>query len=251
MAKYIPRLTAPGASDKNWIHTSAGGYNYCIHIANGSCLPNCVGYAWGRWRELLGAHHRLSRMNAENWWGTTSDGYQRGQTPKVGAVICWRKGKAGVGSDGAGHVAIVEQVNADGSIITSNSGYSGTRFYTQTLKPPYSIGNAYTLQGFIYIPLDFDETTINNDLATEKKEEETTVKIELNVLKKGATGAQVKTLQRLLTSLGYAMTSGGRAYGVDGSFGTATYNALISFQRARKLEVDGVCGPATWEALLK
>lgn len=243
MSKYIPRLTAPGTDDKNWIHINYGGYNSCLYIGNKSCLPNCVGYAWGRWRELLGKTPNLSRSNAENWWGT-KDGYERGQTPKLGAVICWRKGKAGVGSDGAGHVAIVEQVNADGSIITSNSAYNGTRFYLKTIKPPYELGGSYAFQGFIYIPLDFDGTTTNKELAT--KEEVKTVDIKLNILRNGAKGAQVKTLQRLLSAFGYSLGK----WGVDGSFGAATEAAVRAFQKAKNLDVDGIVGKQTWSALL-
>lgn len=158
MAKYTPRLTAPSTTDKNWIHYSKGGYNYCIEIKNGSCLPNCVGYAWGRWREILGKKHKLSLNNAENWWGNTADGYKRGQIPKVGAIMCWRKGKAGVSSDGAGHVAVVEKINSDGSVTYSNSNYSGTRFFTKTSKAPYALGSsAYVFQGFIYLPIEFEE----------------------------------------------------------------------------------------------
>lgn len=159
MAKYEPRLSAPGKTDKNWLHTSADGHNSCIHIKGGSVLPNCVGYAWGRWYELLGKKPALSRGNAENWWGNTKDGYERGQTPKLGAVICWRKGKAGVASDGAGHVAIVEEIYSDGKIVTSNSAYGGSRWYKKTLKPPYNFGK-YIFQGFIYLPMEFDEEVI-------------------------------------------------------------------------------------------
>lgn len=43
MAIYSPRLSAPSTADKNYLHYSAGGYNYCIEIKNDSCLPNCVG----------------------------------------------------------------------------------------------------------------------------------------------------------------------------------------------------------------
>lgn len=74
-----------------------------------------------------------------------------------------------------------------------------------------------------------------------------TVMIELNVLKQGATGNQVKTLQRLLSSFGYSLGSSG----VDGSFGPATKKAVIAFQKARKLEQDGIVGAKTWNALLK
>lgn len=37
--------------------------------------------------------------------------------------------------------------------------------------------------------------------------------------------------------------------GVDGSFGPATKNAVISFQASKGLTQDGSCGPATWNAL--
>lgn len=150
---YTPRLSAPSTTDKYWIK-SPSGYNNCIRISGNATIPNCVGYAWGRFMEIGGVTTcKLSTRNAEKWWGNTADGYARGQTPKLGAVICWRKGSATDGNDGAGHVAIVEQINSDGSIVTSNSAYNGKRFYTQTLKPPlYTWNSAYTLQGFIYNP---------------------------------------------------------------------------------------------------
>lgn len=149
---FKPRLTAPSTTDKHWMHTSKGGWNSCILISGKSCLPNCVGYAWGRFYEIMGKAPKLSRANAEMWFGNTADGYKRGKTPKLGAVICWRKGKAGVSADGAGHVAIVEQIKSDGSIVISESGYNAFRFRTRTLKPPYAIGGAYVFQGFIYNP---------------------------------------------------------------------------------------------------
>lgn len=154
--KFTPRLKAPSSTDKYWLRKSHGGVNPCIEIKNGSCLPNCVGYAWGRVYELLGKKHSLSTGNAENWFNK-KDGYSRGQEPKLGAVICWRKGKAGNASDGAGHVAIVEQINSDGSIVCSESSWGGARFNVRTLKKPYKLGSAYTFQGFIYPPYEFDE----------------------------------------------------------------------------------------------
>lgn len=159
-SSYVPRLNEPTTTDKNYINQGFGGYNYCINISNGSCLPNCTGYAWGRWRELLGEYHNLSRSNACDWWGNTSDGYKRGQTPQLGAVMCWRGG-----SDGYGHVAIVEQVNADGSVVSSNSAYCGSRFYTETLASPYNF-SGYTFQGFIYIPISFDKKTDGSTTTT-------------------------------------------------------------------------------------
>lgn len=157
--KFVKRTTEPSTTDKNWIHTSKGGYNQCILIKGNSVLPNCTGYAWGRWRELLGKSHNLSVNQAEIWF-KKNDGYSRGQTPKLGAVICYAKGKDTTTADGSGHVAVVEEIKQDGSIVIGQSGYNTTkRFWTQTLKPPYNYGAGYTLQGFIYIPLEFEGET--------------------------------------------------------------------------------------------
>ena len=186
MAKYSARTTAPSTSDKNYKHTSAGGYNYCILVSGGSVLPNCVGYAWGRWRELLGKYHELSRNNAESWY-LKNDGYKRGQTPKLGAVACWRKGVAGVESDGAGHVAIVEKIYSDGTILTSNSAWNGSRFYMKEIKPPYSLGGSYVFQGFIYLPISFDEETTKKETTTK----ETTTKETIYTVKSGDTLAKI------------------------------------------------------------
>ena len=89
--------------------------------------------------------------------------------------------------------------------------------------------------------------TANKNTATATKK----VNIELTQLSKGANGNEVKTLQRLLAALGYKMQNNGKTYGVDGSFGQATYNAVIAFQKKNGLEADGICGKDTWSALLK
>lgn len=152
--KFIPRISAPSAMDKHYLHVSKGGLNECIHIGGGSCLPNCVGYAWGRFYEITGQRPKLSQANAEMWYGFTADGYKRSSVPALGAVICWRKGAVGNEADGAGHVAIVERVEANGDIVTSNSAYGGSRFYTKTYKKSegYNFG-AYKFQGFILPPV--------------------------------------------------------------------------------------------------
>ena len=172
MSIYKPRLSAPSTTDKNWIKSTKGGYNYCIEISNGSCIPNCVGYAWGRWREILGSFHKLSRGNAENWWLNTGDGYERGQTPRLGAVMCWRKGVAGNGNDGAGHVAIVEKISADGkTVTTSESSYGGARFENVVRSYPYALGGNYAFQGFIYLPIKFDKAETSTTKPTKTVDE--------------------------------------------------------------------------------
>lgn len=147
---YKPRLTEPSSTDKHWIHTSAGGYNKCVKISGNSVLPNCVGYAYGRFMEVLGKKScNLSTHDAGLWYGNTGDGYKRGKTPQLGAVICWKHVTSW------GHVAIVEQIHKDGSITTSESGYASARFWTK--RRTNSNGNwgasaNYVFQGFIYNP---------------------------------------------------------------------------------------------------
>ena len=62
------------------------------------------------------------------------------------------------------------------------------------------------------------------------------------LLRKGTYGTGVKWLQDMLNKNGYSLT-------VDGAFGNATYNAVISFQKNKNLSVDGIVGPATRKAL--
>lgn len=157
---WTPRLTAPDVSNMYYRHTGylvdgVDGLNECIIIDSntGFVMPNCVGYAWGRWYEALGERPRLYRGDAQDWYYNTGDGYQRGRTPQVGAIACYSGGSYG------GHVAVVEQMTGGGAIpITSNSAYNGTLFWTEALiydgetdswLPPYS---GYTFQGFIYPP---------------------------------------------------------------------------------------------------
>lgn len=118
----------------------------CV-LEHGEITGQCTGYAWGRFMEILGDTPKLSTANAGMWYGYTQDGYQRGQTPKLGAVACWSKPGA------AGHVAIVEEIHDDGSITLGQSGYSShNRFWTGKGSPPNYYHSPYIFQGFIYNP---------------------------------------------------------------------------------------------------
>lgn len=63
-------------------------------------------------------------------------------------------------------------------------------------------------------------------------------------LAQGATGSDVRRLQRLLV-----MIKEFDYTGIDGSFGPLTKAACESFQQGAGLAVDGIVGPATWAAL--
>ena len=165
MMKYTPRLTAPSKSDKNFIHYSKGGYNSCIMIdkSTGSVLPNCVGYAQGRLLEILGkkvVNWKLPACNAEDWLETAQkNGFKTGMTPKLGAIAVFRAGTTHNGSDGAGHVAVVEEIKSNGDIVVSQSAYGGTEFYLSTITKAsgYMYNSNRPFLGFIYCGIEFEQ----------------------------------------------------------------------------------------------
>jgi surface antigen len=55
-----------------------------------------------------------------------------GLTPKLGACMVWQKGPTKKSSDGAGHVAIVEDIIDENTVLTSESAYNGSAFFTNT-----------------------------------------------------------------------------------------------------------------------
>lgn len=65
------------------------------------------------------------------------------------------------------------------------------------------------------------------------------------ILRKGNTGAEVKSLQKKLLQIGYYLDS----YGADGDYGDATVTAVRKFQKDNSLTVDGEAGPNTLAAV--
>ncbi len=131
---------------------------------DGYGMPNCTCYADGRFAELTNTWLPCLG-NAEDWIAVAeSKGYMISKVPYLGAVACWRVGKVKNGSDGAGHVAIVEEIKSNADIITSNSAWKGTEWYEQTLYyskgynwTSSSSGKKYEFQGFIVPAIVFIE----------------------------------------------------------------------------------------------
>ena len=157
---FIPRLNDNGMQNNFHWYSNDNPYE-----ATGFGMPNCTAYAWGRFWEIgdplnTGIHkpnpNELPGYWSGGYWWYHVDTtvYQTGQTPELGAVICFEDT-----TGGDGHVAIVEQIFNNGeSIVTSNSAWNGTYFFTMTLYRSNNYnwggdsGNRYRTQGFIYNP---------------------------------------------------------------------------------------------------
>ena len=157
---FTPRTTKPEANNKYYIRKANGGYSYAIKGSptDKDCdvLSNCVGYAVGRFNEIggWGSCKYLSPVNAENFIQYKGS-LEVGQTAKLGACMVWQKGATLNGSDGAGHVAIVEKIISDTEIVTSESAWGGKAFYTTTRKKgDGNWGYGGKFLGFIYNPAE-------------------------------------------------------------------------------------------------
>lgn len=159
---YTPRTTRPNDGDPYWTKTTYGGYNEQI-LGNsvnrpwsGSVLPNCTGYVHGRWMELGNQPYDydpsiLPWGNASTYYGNSSA--EKGQDPRLGACMVWGRG--------AGHVAIVEEIIDNDTVVTSESDYGderhgGTVFESRTRHRQWNWGwySGYTrpFLGFLYHP---------------------------------------------------------------------------------------------------
>lgn len=139
-------------------------------------LPNCVGYAVGRYHQVLSDSSFKTFPYAEDA-GKFADnapkyGLTVGKTPKPGAIICWKL------PGSYGHVAFVEQVISDSEIIISESGWAYSTAYATniTLKKGngnwssgkmstgrgYWMSSSYKFQGFIYSPTNFANDPISS-----------------------------------------------------------------------------------------
>ena len=273
---FSPRMTRPKAGNKYYIRKASGGYSNAIkgNPADKDCdvLSNCTGYAYGRFNEIGGYGYckYLAPVNAENFMSYKGS-CKTGMTPRVGACMVWKKGKTLSGSDGAGHVAIVEKVISDTEVITSESGWGSTKvFWTQTRKKGsdgrWGCGSAYTFLGFIYNPAVKDDPTPAPAPAETSMQKfirdiqraigasvdgiagpETLSKTPTVSSKKNNRHAVVRIIQARLNELGYVEV--GKADGVAGPKFTS---AVAHFQMDNGCTVDGeiTARNKTWKKLL-
>ena len=122
--------------------------------------------------------------------------------------------------------------------------------FTELTGDAYQKREDYLRTGDVLVTPSSGHTVVcltNGDLAYKTPEEaaEKEMDDDMDTIRSGSKGAQVRTLQRLLNAIM------GAGLDVDGDFGPATKTALVAYQNARGLEIDGICGPASWKRLLK
>ena len=154
------RTTKP-SNNKFYQTKSKGGYSTCIKGSptDASCdvLANCVGYACGRFNEIIGSMKYPSlNCNAENFIERAkSIGLKVVSYPTLGGIMVWQKGSTLSGKDGAGHVAIVERIDGANQIYTSESGYGSSAFWNSIRNNSngrWGLGSGYTFIGCIINP---------------------------------------------------------------------------------------------------
>lgn len=255
--KFVPRLTIPEYGNKYYNTPANGGYAVGAILgkptqAGLNVLNNCVGFATARFNEIIGKGkwvYLTYPPNAENFIERAKqEGLTISQTPSLGAILVWQKGNTLSPNDGAGHVAIVEVINDDGTIVTSESGYNCSNPFWTTPRNNkdgnWNGGSAYKFRGFIVNPAV--EGTITPDPEPEPKPEPVNkcpYPEPTRDLKEGMNGDDVKWLQWYLTEYNLFFNE------IDGKFETMTLEALVTYQFKNKLAIDGVCGPATRKSL--
>lgn len=158
-SRYDP---TPLATSSWYVSTGNVFYpNYYFLPPNG----NCTWYAYGRYAEIRGNFANLPTGNAGTWFENATSFnrgvFSQGAQPQLGAIICFKS----LSGTHLGHLTVVEQINSDGSIVISNSGYQSnpsptndTYFWRATVRRENgymenwytSGGRDYYCQGFIY-----------------------------------------------------------------------------------------------------
>lgn len=152
---FVPRLSKDGMLGSKYWYSNTNPF-YASGLYG---LPNCTCYAWGRFWEISDIIPTLPSSNGGQWWADVV-GYEKGQTPELGSVICFDQ------PGDAGHVAIVEEILPNGDIRTSNSGYSrnpggyndplyfwvDTNPLSTNYRADWEVSGGYRFQGFIYNP---------------------------------------------------------------------------------------------------
>lgn len=161
------RTSKPKDNSKYYNNAKKNGDSWCItgKPTDRDCnvLSNCVGYACGRFNEIIGSmKYPELCCNAENFIERAKLlKLNISNVPTLGGIMVWQKGATLNGKDGAGHVAIVERIDSDNQIYTSESSYNSLAFYNAIRKNDngrWGMNANYKFIGCIVNPAVKDES---------------------------------------------------------------------------------------------
>ena len=157
--------------------------------------------------------------------------------PNVGDVIYYSFSDNGSGDckKVSDHVGIVVSVSGNDIKVVEGNKSDAVGYRTIAV-------NGKFLRGFGLPNFASKATSTSSSKSSSKG----CCNVELKILKQGSKGNSVKALQALLVGFGYSVGSSG----IDGDFGGDTLAAVKKYQKAKKLDADGVVGKDTWTSLL-
>ena len=165
-------------------------------------------------------------------------------TPQPGDIIVYNWGDDTQPNDGySDHIGFVESVF--GKIITAIEGNKGQGVVAQRAVP-LRYGNIRGYARPKYAKAS-SSSSGNTGVPAGKSDYTCTP----DIVQLGSTGLSVLLLQEILIARGFKGKDG-KALSLDRSAGENTIYALKQYQKSRKgvLEVDGICGTATWKDLI-
>ena len=171
---------------------------------------------WGLIRQILSrVGIKLSGYGCTSGWNTKDNWKEQGKIADMPNVVCCVfYDKKGTKEHVGIHIGNGDIIHCSGTV---KHGNTGEKMWTH-----YAIPNG----------LEGGDTPMPDLKPTQRK---------------GCRGEYVTLLQTKLVQLGYSLAP----YGVDGSYGNKTVEAVKAFQSDNGLVADGVCGPMTWDALDK
>ena len=170
--------------------------------------------------------------------------------PSPGDVIFydWQDTGAGDNHGSTDHVGIVASVA--GNTISVIEGNKSDSVCYRTIQRNGRYIRGYGLPDYASVAAATEAAPVATQAAepsADKTEEAARCTVELPLLREGSLGGFVRAAQALLVLRGCRVGPDG----ADGDFGPRTLAALLTFQRRRGLEPDGILGPASWSALLR
>lgn len=224
---YVGNPGSTAAANRNWFENGAGGAHTSAHYIIGlngeviRCIP-----------ETERAQH------AGKSYGPQWDAMAKTNNGTYIGIECCHPDASGKFND-ATYTSLVE-LCAD---ICRKYGFNPAK----DIKRHYDVCGKPCPLYYVNNPAAW--TQLVNDITEKVLSSQTSVNDTTKnanstpVLRCGDSGESVRLMQDLLNAAGAILVA-------DGSFGPKTEAAVKAFQTKQGLTVDGVCGPATWKALL-